>query len=49
MIRGLGAYLNGAPIDDSNNDYSALAEIENADEAITAVAKAINEMVIYLK
>ena len=40
------ADLSGAPIYSSNNDDAALSEVENTDEAITAVAKASNEMEI---
>ena len=49
MIEGLEADLTGSPIDASNTDDSAMAEVENADEAITAVAKARNGMGIDLK
>ena len=43
------ASLAGAPIDASNIDGLAVAEEENSDEAITAVAKSSNEMEIDLK
>ena len=38
--------LTGAPIDASNIDNLTVSEVENSDEAITAVAKARNEMEI---
>ena len=44
MIEDLEADLSGAPIDPSNADDVALAEIENSDEAITAESKTSNEM-----
>ena len=49
MIEYLEADLTGAPIDASNTGYTALAEVENVDESITTVAKAINDMEIYLQ
>ena len=49
MIEYLEADLTGAPIYDSNTDYVALAEVENAEEPITAEAKDSNDMEIYLK
>ena len=45
----LGGNLTEAPIDPSNPDNPAVAEEANADEAITAVAKASNEMETYLE
>ena len=43
------ANLTGVPTNASNTEDAALAEVENADEAITAVAKAINDTDIDLK
>ena len=39
MIEDFKADLTGAPIDASNDDDAALAEVSNADEDITTVAK----------
>ena len=44
MIEYLEADLTGAPKETSNTNDVALAEVENSDEAITAEAKAINEV-----
>ena len=44
MIEDLRADLNGAPIDASNTDNAYLTELANDDEAITTVAKDINDM-----
>ena len=49
MIEDLETDLTRAPIDASNTDDAALSEVENSDEAITAVAKDSNDMKIYLK
>ena len=49
MIEDLEEYLTGAPIDASNTDDSAVAEVANANEAITAVAKTSNETEVDLK
>ena len=49
MTDNLEADLTGAPIDASNHDNLVVDEVSNADEAITAVAKASNEMEIDLK
>ena len=49
MIEDLEAGLNGSPIDASITDDVALAEVENSDEAITAEAKASNDMVNDIK
>ena len=43
------ADLTGKPIDALNPENSAVAEYANADESITTVAKAINDMDIYLQ
>ena len=42
MTKDLEAYLTGEPIDVSNTDNVALDVVGNADEDITAEAKAIN-------
>ena len=44
IIENLKDDLTVAPIDTSNPDDAAVAEVENADEAITSVAHTINEM-----
>ena len=44
MIEDLEADLTRAPIYASNTDNADLAKVANADEAITAVSKAGNEM-----
>ena len=44
MIEDLEANFTGSPIDASNSDNSAMSEEANADEAIKAVAKDINDM-----
>ena len=49
MIEDLEADLTGAPIDASNHDNLAVAEVSNADEATIAEAKASNDMEIGLK
>ena len=49
MIEDLEAELTGSPIDASNPDNQAVAKEENADDAITAVAKARNETEIDIK
>ena len=48
VIEDLKVNLTGAPIDASNYDNSEVAEESNSDEAITSVAKVINEMEINL-
>ena len=49
MIEYLEADLDGASIDASNTDDVALAEVENADEAVTTEAKASNQIEIDFK
>ena len=49
MVEDLEADLTGAPIDSLNTEYLEVAEETNPDEAITAVAKASNDMEIDLK
>ena len=49
MIEDLKADLNGAPIDALNTEDLVVAEQENLDESITAVAKDRNEMGIDIK
>ena len=49
MIENLEAELTGALKETSNTEDFAVAKEANMDEAITAKAKAINEMEIYLK
>ena len=49
MIEDLEADLTGSPIDYSNSENSAVYEVANADEAITAVDKPRNEMEIDIK
>ena len=44
MIEDLEADFTGEPKEASNTDDVALAEVANADEVITAEAKASNEM-----
>ena len=44
IIQYLEDNLTGAPIDASNPDNLAVAEVENDYETITEVAKARNEM-----
>ena len=49
IIEDLEADLTGAPKEASNNDDVDFSEVANADEAITAEAKASNEMENNLK
>ena len=49
IIEDLEANLTGAPIDASIPEILAVAEEANADEAVTEVSKAINEMEIDLE
>ena len=44
MIEYLEVDLTRAPIETSNTDYVALAEVENSDKAITTEAKGSNDM-----
>ena len=46
MIEYLEASFTGAPINASNPDDQAVAEVANSDEATTAVAQASNKMEI---
>ena len=49
MIECIEAELTGSLKKTSNTDNSAVAEEANFDEAVTAEAKASNDMDIYLK
>ena len=49
MIEDLEAKLSGAPEETSNTDNLEVDEEENVDEAVTAEAKASNEMEIDFK
>ena len=49
IIEDLEANLTGTSIDASNPDDLVLAEEGNSNESITVVAKASNDMEIYLE